>query len=301
MQNCLVEKLNGVVDYNDFPKVGHLRIKVASTEAATEDNSYIRVAYNETAAKAEIVGDGYFMRTFGTPKTATQTASLFGEVYEMRDVYVSDGAFNIEYSDKYDMRVLQVKAGRRFSFDIGDLTYCKKLRYLEAPSNNVYGDISSLAMMPDLINVVLSYPTDRNITGNTKVFKENTFSSLVMLNLENSIVTGDISDFVNCLNLKTLDLYAARVGGDISSIGSLTKLTNLDFSSRMTGTIEAFVQAQRAAGRTTCSGITSLYLYANNNITFDGKPLLTTVGTEYQSTISWTETTITVKDTTITA
>lgn len=303
MQNCLIEKLNGTVDYKDFPRVGYLRIKVEKTSKPSEANSYIRMAYDGVAANAEIVGDGYFMRTYlGESKGKQQVAELYGSNYEMRDVYISEGSFVLEYSDKYDLKYLGTgQNGERYSINLEDLAYCKKLQHIELQSCAVEGDISNLAKMNGLKNVLLSYSKGTKIYGDTSVIRDNSFPNLEKFSIESSNVGGDISDFANCKLLNTLHTQFSGVKGTLSSIGGLTKITAMNLSSGIEGTIESFVQAQRAAGRKTCSGITSQYLYSCTKITFAGKPLQDTVGVEYMSKISWTETTITVKDATITA
>lgn len=303
MQNCLIETLNGSVDYKEFPKIGHLKVKVTETTSPSETNSYIRVAYDGVAANAEILGDGYFMRTFGgDSKGTTQTASLYGDNYEMRDVYVSKGAFDIEYSDKYKMKFIGTGSnGKRFNINIEDLAHCTNLQYIEFISGNVEGDIACLAKLSNLKNVLLSYGTGKKVYGNTSVFKHNSFPNLAKVSFESSVVEGDISDFSACTNLNRLDTQFSNIKGNIASIGNLTKITQMNLSEFTEGTIESFVRAQRASGRTTCTGINSQYLYYCTKLSFNGKPLLETVGTETMSKISWTETTITVKSTTITA
>ena len=93
-------------------------------------------------------------------------------------------------------------------------------------------------------------------------------------------------------NLETLQLNRTSVSGDISKLGNLTKLTNLALGqTSVSGDIESFVQAQRAAGRSSASLTGSSINWGE--VTFDGS--LTKGG------LSWTSTTITMNGKTINA
>ena len=93
-------------------------------------------------------------------------------------------------------------------------------------------------------------------------------------------------------NLETLQLNMTSVSGDISKLGNLTKLTNLALGqTSVSGDIESFVQAQRAAGRSSASLTGSSINWGE--VTFDGS--LTKGG------LSWTSTTITMNGKTINA
>ena len=93
-------------------------------------------------------------------------------------------------------------------------------------------------------------------------------------------------------NLETLQLNRTSVSGGISKLGNLTKLTNLALGqTSVSGDIESFVQAQRAAGRSSASLTGSSINWGE--VTFDGS--LTKGG------LSWTSTTITMNGKTINA
>ena len=115
---------------------------------------------------------------------------------------------------------------------------------------------------------------------------------------------GDIADFSKFKNITSVGISGTvevnettRLSyGNISSLGSLTQLKRFSCSNQVNlkGTIEDFVQAQRQNGRTECSTPVNFNSY-NTKITFDGNIIANTIK------ITWTSTTITVNDKTITA
>ena len=116
--------------------------------------------------------------------------------------------------------------------------------------------------------------------------------NLETLQLNRTSVSGDISKLGNLTNLTNLDVAQTSVSGDISKLGNLTKLTNLALGqTSVSGDIESFVQAQRAAGRSSASLTGSSINWGE--VTFDGS--LTKGG------LSWTSTTITMNGKTINA
>lgn len=110
----------------------------------------------------------------------------------------------------------------------------------------------------------------------------------------NGLCIINLEDIAYCEYITTLYLLNTDSYGDISNLGKLTALaTFYGGTSKISGTIESFVQAQRAAGRTsTSSAIT--FSASSTQVTFDGGPL-------ESSTLSWTASTITLGSKTIDA
>lgn len=112
----------------------------------------------------------------------------------------------------------------------------------------------------------------------------------------------DISEFKQWPELDTLLISLSKTGqlykvvGNISELGSLTKLTliNLD-GSYLEGSIEGFVAAQRANGRTSADNVNMSY-YAGH-VTFQGKQITGSTN----KVLSWTPTSITFDGVTINA
>jgi hypothetical protein len=97
----------------------------------------------------------------------------------------------------------------------------------------------------------------------------------------------------------SLDQIYINPTDSIVSLGSLINLTTMEIlplvsdSNWIGGTIEGFVAAQRAAGRTTCEGIRIPFL-GYTNVTFNGHTLQRNIQSPDQDTISWNNSTITV-------
>ena len=115
-------------------------------------------------------------------------------------------------------------------------------------------------------------------------------TKLQTLNLDNSKVTGSINSFNALTNLTSISISVEQVTGDIINLGSLVNLTNIGLGkSNISGTIESFVQAQRAAGRSSAQITGSSVRWGN--VTFDGSIT--------KGTLSWTPTTMTMNNKTI--
>ena len=95
-----------------------------------------------------------------------------------------------------------------------------------------------------------------------KFLNENLTSLQLNKSYGNSDVYGNIADLSELTNIVTINVqYFSGLYGDIASLGKLVNLTTLSFASipskknKVTGTFDNFVAAQKANGRTTCTGI----------------------------------------------
>lgn len=269
MNKCLVTKLNGVVDNDELLKIGELRIRIpAGISAESSDN---KVYLKGLMGTAIYLKDMNLYDYSGTKKVAGS-----GEKYVCPDNFVPSvdtASLNREGTliimDKYKLTEFQTPTAVN---EIDD-TFSWYTNNLGLPGIDY--DKSKL----DLIN------------KKVKAFVCGSYN-------------GDIADFSKFKNITLIGVSGTIYGndttkltyGDISSLGSLTRLTNFSFSNQVNlkGTIESFVQAQRQNGRTECSTPVSFSSF-NTKITFDGN--IITDNTK----ITWTSTTITVNDKTITA
>lgn len=75
----------------------------------------------------------------------------------------------------------------------------------------------------------------------------------------------------NLLLLNRLSLRTIQLLGALEDFGNLINLTYLDIPNcNINGSVENFVHAQIAAGRTTCDGIAVSWIGSGNNITYNG-------------------------------
>ena len=116
-------------------------------------------------------------------------------------------------------------------------------------------------------------------------------SALTFLNVNN--IDGRLSALANKIpNVSTLYVNNSSIGGDISELGALIKLTRIDTSNtNVTGSLESFVVAQRSSGRSTCDGIT--FLNTQTNLTFNDAAITA------NGSLSWTASTMTYNGTTV--
>lgn len=89
---------------------------------------------------------------------------------------------------------------------------------------------------------------------------------IIYLNSNN--ITGDLSDLPATSNVINFQVAHTGVVGNITSLGGWTTLTRLTVEyTAVGGTVEDFIAAQRAAGRTT--GSIAIYAY-NSGVTYNG-------------------------------
>lgn len=161
----------------------------------------------------------------------------------------------------------------------------KNLKTLSVGGTQVTGDISKVAKLTSLTTLKF---IGAHVTGD--ISKLNVLNKLQILILDSTKVTGSINVFNTLTNLTSLSLANTRITGDIINLGNLVNLTNIGIgNSSISGTIESFVQAQRAAGRSSAQITGSSVDWGN--VTFDGSIT--------KGTLSWTPTTITMNNKTI--
>lgn len=303
--NCLVEKLNGSVNPSEFDKFGSFKMMVKPIDDANETNSSFRVAYATKSGNAEIIGSGtaYFTDASDEAKVRSQSAVKSGSIYEFPFRRISKEASEIEFDNKYDIYFVGTgQNGSRFVVDLDQLAYSPQIKFLEFNGAEVRGDIAAIANMSSLKNFIISYNKGTGLYGDTSVFALHSFDEITIINLTSSSknIEGKLSDFRDLTSLVRLSITGTSIGGRIEDISTLTNLKEMNLNQHTTGDIVDFVIAQRTAGRETCEGISSLYLYACSNLKFDGRPIFDVIGTSnVTSTIKWTKTSITVDSQTV--
>lgn len=233
MGKCLVTKLNGTVDNASLPYLGGIRIQVQPVDNPTADTQVIGI-HLDKAAKAKIVGDGYF-----TNNTLSSNDGKTKELISGRNnLYVSNGNFYVCILGKYDLTTIRFRRIDTMSypskkgFNIEELSYSKKIQVIEmSMSPNVIGDVSVLANFTELTKISLS---GTKVSGDVASFKKLT--KLTSLDVQNTLnVSGDISAFAGLTNLNFLGSYF--ISGNIKSLKDLSKLreVKLYFSNNLTG------------------------------------------------------------------
>lgn len=144
--------------------------------------------------------------------------------------------------------------------------------------------------------VPLSFPTDGSVTIDASDFSKSLYSRDSYLSLIR-IMYGDIKGMASLHNVKNMNFQNCNdLYGDIADLGTCTGLTLLGLlNTQVSGNIEDFVKAQRAAGRTSCESLNFSYA-AETLIKWKGEVVATSV---YENILSWTADTMTFKGETI--
>lgn len=223
MGKCLVTKLNGSTGNTELLKVGELRIKVKSAAVPTNKTQGINIS-SIKALQLSVIGDGYF--TDSTLSENNGKSMLLPE-HTLKDIFVSNGNFDISINDKYSLDILNLRSSVSESvsdyhyLSLEDLKFCKNLGIINAESKSITGDISALANMNYLTSIKIQ---DSSVTGDISVVKN--LPNLKEIKLYGDF-TGDYAAFVGCPNLKNVFLIGTNCNGDISSFANLTNIDTL--------------------------------------------------------------------------
>ena len=279
--DCLLTKLKGVVD-ND-------NLKIYNTILTRENTSgnVLTFLYNASnPVKIEVIGDGTLVNVDGTVD--------YGKSREGTNIFAKySGNGKIKISNKYDITLLHITSStEKDLIDAEDLVF---VNITELELTNIKLDVNKLNITT-LSNFLF---TGSNVNGNI-VNLLNKNDSLTSVKFNNTNVVGDFYNIKNTIAeaITTLYMYNSKISGDISAFGRFVNLNQMSFSATdISGSVESFVQAARAAGRTSFANSEQKNWYFNNAITFNGNA----VGGGGKNDFSWTATTITLGGVTITA
>lgn len=213
MNKCLITKLGGVVNNNSLSKLGELKIKF--TKGTKSGNRNITLMFSQKT-EVKLSGDSAFWSGDKTKiLNADQQAQL--EFNNMNEMEISFPKYNLKYL------AINITDGGTAKFDIGDLKYSKLLEYLNLSNTDIYGDISSISGLKNLINFRV---------GNTKVYGDlaavSNLLKLTVIEVNDSRITGNLSAISNLSELSHVYMYNSRITGNLSAISNLSKLVKFD-------------------------------------------------------------------------
>lgn len=207
MNKCLITKLAGSVNNNSLLKIGEFRIKVSKIDNPSEKTQGFNFIFKEKVT-ATILGDGYF-----TDSTLSENNGKTMEIPDQtnKNVFVSNGDYEISFDNKYPLRTLKLKSDSvsgvwpsnviNRSLNLDDLKFCNIAEELDIFSPNVYGNLSSLSNM----------------------------SNILYLNIESNNVYGDYSNLEGLKKLSNASIIGNNMKGNTSSISKLDSLVNGTF------------------------------------------------------------------------
>jgi hypothetical protein len=262
--DCLVTKLKGVVDNDNLSKLGVLQYEVYvdngkafGIKCANAGESVITL---KNATVASVVRGTVIDSTHVSIGVEGQSGNTFVTINENISSVI------VEVSNKYNITYLGDTGIKAIKGGLAETDYLSELAKL---CLNNYGSDSNLSAF-----------------ANAKYT-----DSLKLLYIDNSggKMSGDISSlsiFKNLQNFRCTNNTA--INGNILSFDTLTDLAALNIDgTRISGTVEEFVAAQRTAGRTTGS----IQLgYTMALVTYNGLPI---TGSS-DKTLAWTADSITI-------
>lgn len=226
MGKCLITKMKGSVSGADLPVLGKIRIKLLGKTNDYHSNSqgYIQVKNSniEWAGDENVVelGDGGHTIYFQKPKSGIVYCSDKKNVSKIMTTWMYAADVKFEDLNKYCRNLTSMSLSN--SGQTGDLSEIADLRLtgLSLSHSKVTGDITSLPNRYLLTTLDIS--NNKTISVNTKDFSICT--GLTILNLIDSMATGDIANLSVLKNLELLDVKITSVSGDLSSLAGLSKL-----------------------------------------------------------------------------
>lgn len=272
MSDCLVTKLKGVVDNDNLEKLGVLKINRVYNANETQNSAYLGVVRSEIPAGKtvvlKIIGDGYFADTYGGASIGKEVEVSSEQSTAVRNLYTSNGNYEIEIHNKYDFRVNQLS--KDYHTKIDDVFWTK---IIGINGEGYYGSLGSL--------------------------DANKITSVNLADSQYGAVTYTNEDIAKLINITSFSVASERFERiDTNTLGKLINLVGANQVSVLQGSIEDFVAEQRAGGRTTFSETLNLkWIGALGLVTFNGA----TISNVQDGYITWTASTITFRGTTIDA
>ena len=282
MGNCLVTRLKGVVQNDNLPIFGKITINVVPLSEIS-DSAQQSIYIEGTDFTVEVSGGGYFSENYADLETPS--SCLTSQTYQngvtlyfanvASTIHITDTVFNI------GVQSINVWNDSIFAVDLKTIAYSQSLNTLQLWQNS---DVSVLKNLPNLIYACfIKCNGDFGFVRNSPLLETlNAYDSpsgLILLSDVSDTVTGisaqnigkgDLSSLTSKTGLVSIDLENTDVTGSITDIGGLTSLDTFNlFRTSVTGSIEDFVAAQVNAGRTSFSGEFRCYS-ALSFLTFGG-------------------------------
>lgn len=265
MNECLVTKLKSSINDDSLEKLGYAPFEGAVSVYA-DGATWIGIDFSKPSKV--ILEKGSLRNSSVAPNGNVYEAQVFSANAEVGEIKINFDKYNI-------VKINAMVSGYRGKgIDINSLKYSPNINTLEKISS-IYGDISVLSNLKELQVVNFGLLTDDNLslTGNISVFRN--LKNMIRLSLDRrTLIEGNIADLGRCTSLGNFQLGGTKVSG----------------------TIESLVQAQRLNGKTE-GLINTPYLGACIGLTFNGVAITNVA----DSKIEWTATTITLNGVTVTA
>lgn len=244
MNECLVTKLKASVADNSLRVLGEFRFAKRNDLAGyNADNAFLQIA-SESEVEITILNDGYFCQSGSLERNPSVGKSVIVPAGTQKAYYLSAGS-EVRIVPKYGITQLFINA---IVVELSEFAYINKMPNITAIGPGVRGSVESFANIEN-VRTIACGETNYQIYGNLEKIK-------------------------NLAGLQSIIITKSHVTGDITKcFGKSIALTQMSIAdSDMTGSIEAFVAAQIAAGRPTGT-ISIPYAKACRGVTFEGVTL----------------------------
>lgn len=282
MGNCLMTKLKASVNNDNLPIFGKITINVVPLSGIS-DSAQQSIYIEGTDFTVEVSGGGYFSENYADLETPS--SCLTSQTYQNGVLlYFANVASTIHITDtviNISVQSVNVWNDSIFAVDLKNIAYSQSLNTLQVWQNS---DVSVLKNLPNLIRAYfIKCNGDFGFVRNSPLLEElkayDVPSGLMLLSdvpdtvttfAANNIGKGDLSSLTSKTGLESIELENTDVTGSITDIGGLTSLTSFNlFRTSVTGSIEDFIAAQVNAGRASFSGEFRCYS-ALSFLTFGG-------------------------------
>ena len=241
-KNCLVTTYKAAVNDNSLLKIGEMRIEAGTfTETYAKRinfTSYPQVI--ETLDGSEsLTTDKNLLTGFTNKITLNQDHQTF---------YTKNQDVEIVVFNKYEIKGIYC---RETTINLDSLKYSPSLSSLE----NLFckGSFESIKDKPNTYLVGLKFDKEQDIINFSR------FTALTEFNVNNTLISGDISAISGLTSLNKINIVQTNVSGDISAISGLTSLTDINISNTsISGNISAI------------SGLTALTKFFANITSISG-------------------------------
>lgn len=248
--NCLKTQLKSVVENDELNILGVLKLHITAVDNPTGDTQYVQFK-GTAAAKIKFVG-GTFSTSYGGASVGDEiTLAPDGTGGYAWAGYHSNNNGEIQLP-KYTITTIWGQAINHLIY-LRDVDY-SQITAIRALFEGDFSEIPSSATYIEYVN------TDR-ISGNVN-------NMLALENLKDLRLNGSLPNVPAVF--------------DLVSFGKQIALTNIALRESTTGSIEDFVRAQCAHGRTSCNSLTMPWI-GSTHVTFNNASI-TPAAT---NTLSW--------------
>lgn len=282
MGNCLVTRLKGVVQNDNLPIFGKITINVVPLSEIA-DGAQQGIYIEGINFTVEVSGGGYFSDNYADLENPS--SCLTSQTYQNGVLlYFANVASTIHITDTItgiSVQSINVWNDSIFAVDLKTIAYNQSLNTLQVWQN------SGVSVLKNLPNLIYAYfvkcKGDFGFVRNSPLLEtlkayDGPSGLMLLSDVPDTVTTfaaqnigkGDLSSLTSKTGLLSIELENTDVTGSITDIGGLTSLDTFNlFRTSVTGSIEDFVAAQVNAGRTSFSGEFRCYS-ALSFLTFGG-------------------------------